>query len=171
MDKQIGNWFGLVGLVALVAGLSACSSDDGSSFGSGGNGFDGFTDSDDTGSSGDDTGGSVEENPDAPVITEMRAGFEDYPNIGMVLEVGIKYTDANDDVDGGQLILGIQEGDSQESDEVITDIGGEHAYIDSSGEIILASADFDTGLDYTITAIIQDVAGNASQTSSASTSE
>ena len=158
----------LASILWFAAALAGCASEEGGTFGSGGSSYD--YGSDDTATSGGDDTGS-ESNPDAPVITAMRAGFEDYPNIGFLLEIGISYTDANDDVDGGQLILGFEDEASGDGSEFTTDIGGEFAYIDSSGEIILAVDGVDSGLDYTVTAVIRDVAGNSSGASSASTAD
>ena len=142
----------LASILWFAAALAGCASEEGGTFGSGGSSYD--YGSDDTATSGgDDT------------------GFEDYPNIGFLLEIGISYTDANDDVDGGQLILGFEDEASGDGSEFTTDIGGEFAYIDSSGEIILAVDGVDSGLDYTVTAVIRDVAGNSSGASSASTAD
>ena len=91
------------------------------------------------GDSSDDTGPACGE-PGAPVITESRAAFADYPNIGDVIELGLTFCDEEADVAGGQVKLSVGVVDGTPSDLVDKfdqDGHGEACYIQDD-EVICA---------------------------------
>ena len=120
------------------------------------------------GDSSDDTGPACGE-PGAPVITESRAAFADYPNIGDVIELGLTFCDEEDDVSGGQVTLsvGVVDGTPSELvDKFDQDGQGEACYIQDD-EVICAISGVDTGESYSLTARIEDAQGNKSNEISA----
>jgi hypothetical protein len=120
------------------------------------------------GDSGDDTGPACGE-PGAPVITESRAAFADYPNIGDVIELGLTFCDEEADVAGGQVKLSVGVVDGTPSDLVDKfdqDGQGEACYIQDD-EVICAISGVDTGESYSLTARIEDAQGNKSNEISA----
>ena len=120
------------------------------------------------GDSSDDTGPACGE-PGAPVITESRAAFADYPNIGDVIELGLTFCDEEDDVSGGQVTLsvGVVDGTPSELvDKFDQDGQGEACYIQDE-EVICAISGVDTAESYSLTASIVDAHGNESNEISA----
>ncbi|MEY3209876.1 MAG: hypothetical protein RIT28_357 [Pseudomonadota bacterium] len=120
------------------------------------------------GDSSDDTGPACGE-PGAPVITESRAAFADYPNIGDVIELGLTFCDEEADVPGGQVKLSVGIVDGTPSDLVDKfdqDGQGEACYIQED-EVICAISGVDTGESYSLTARIEDAQGNESNEISA----
>lgn len=120
------------------------------------------------GDSSDDTGPACGE-PGAPVITESRAAFADYPNIGDVIELGLTFCDEEDDVRGGQVTLsvGVVDGTPSELvDKFDKDGQGEACYIQDE-EVICAISGVDTAESYSLTASIVDAQGNESNEISA----
>lgn len=120
------------------------------------------------GDSSDDTGPACGE-PGAPVITESRAAFADYPNIGDVIELGLTFCDEEDDVSGGQVTLsvGVVDGTPSELvDKFDQDGQGEACYIQDE-EVICAISGVDTAESYSLTASIVDAQGNESNEISA----
>lgn len=120
------------------------------------------------GDSSDDTGPACGE-PGAPVITESRAAFADYPNIGDVIELGLTFCDEEADVAGGQVKLSVGVVDGTPSDLVDKfdqDGQGEACYIQDD-EVICAISGVDTGESYSLTARIEDAQGNKSNEISA----
>ena len=59
-----------------------------------------------------------------PSLGEMEARFDDYPNIGTVIEVTITFFDPQDDVDGGWVVLSVNGGDYVDA-ETEAKIGGQ----------------------------------------------
>ena len=120
------------------------------------------------GDSSDDTGPACGE-PGAPVITESRAAFADYPNIGDVIELGLTFCDEEADVAGGQVKLSVGVVDGTPSDLVDKfdqDGQGEACYIQDD-EVICAISGVDTAESYSLTARIEDAQGNKSNEISA----
>ncbi|MBK7760930.1 MAG: hypothetical protein IPO67_04135 [Deltaproteobacteria bacterium] len=120
------------------------------------------------GDSSDDTGPACGE-PGAPVITESRAAFADYPNIGDVIELGLTFCDEEADVAGGQVKLSVGVVDGTPSDLVDKfdqDGQGEACYIQDD-EVICAISGVDTAESYSLTARIEDAQGNESNEISA----
>ena len=120
------------------------------------------------GDSSDDTGPACGE-PGAPVITESRAAFADYPNIGDVIELGLTFCDEEADVAGGQVKLSVGVVDGTPSDLVDKfdqDGQGEACYIQDD-EVICAISGVDTAESYSLTASIVDAQGNESNEISA----
>ena len=120
------------------------------------------------GDSSDDTGPACGE-PGAPVITESRAAFADYPNIGDVIELGLTFCDEEDDVSGGQVTLsvGVVDGTPSELvDKFDQDGQGEACYIQDE-EVICSISGVDTAESYSLTASIVDAQGNESNEISA----
>ena len=120
------------------------------------------------GDSSDDTGPACGE-PGAPVITESRAAFADYPNIGDVIELGLTFCDEEADVAGGQVKLSVGVVDGTPSDLVEKfdqDGQGEACYIQDD-EVICAISGVDTAESYSLTARIEDAQGNESNEISA----
>jgi hypothetical protein len=120
------------------------------------------------GDSSDDTGPACGE-PGAPVITESRAAFADYPNIGDVIELGLTFCDEEADVAGGQVKLSVGVVDGTPSDLVDKfdqDGQGEACYIQDD-EVICAISGIDTAESYSLTARIEDAQGNESNEISA----
>ena len=120
------------------------------------------------GDSSDDTGPACGE-PGAPVITESRAAFADYPNIGDVIELGLTFCDEEADVAGGQVKLSVGVVDGTPSDLVDKfdqDGQGEACYIQDD-EVICAISGVDTAESYSLTTRIEDAQGNESNEISA----
>lgn len=118
---------------------------------------------DDTSSSGDDT--SVGEG--APVLTDILGTFEDYPNIGDVVEVVITYEDNEGDVDGGVVHLDMESVDTGATASFDVDIDGELARAeinpdDDSTVVIVAVQVPSTRDSYLVTVTIEDAGGNES---------
>jgi hypothetical protein len=121
-----------------------------------------------SGDSSDDTGPACGE-PGAPAITDHRAAFADYPNIGDVIELGLTFCDEEADVPGGQVKLSVGVADGAPSDLVDKfdqDGQGEACYIQDE-EVICAISGVDTAESYSLTALIEDAQGNASNEISA----
>lgn len=115
------------------------------------------------GGGGDDTGPACGE-PGAPVITDHRAAFADYPNIGDVIELGLSFCDEEGDVPGGEvkLSVGVVDGTPSELvDKFDQDGQGEACYIEDD-EVICAISGIDTAESYSLTARIEDAQGNSS---------
>ena len=120
------------------------------------------------GDSSDDTGPACGE-PGAPAITDHRAAFAEYPNIGDVIELGLTFCDEEDDVAGGQVKLSVGIVDGTPSDLVDKfdqDGQGEACYIQED-EVICAISGVDTAESYSLTALIEDAQGNKSNEISA----
>ena len=120
------------------------------------------------GDSSDDTGPACGE-PGAPVITESRAAFADYPNIGDVIELGLTFCDEEADVAGGQVKLSVGVVDGTPSDLVDKfdqDGQGEACHIQDD-EVICAISGVDTAESYSLTARIENAQGNQSNEISA----
>lgn len=104
---------------------------------------------------------------DAPTITSLTVVFDDYPNIGKVLEVEIAYTDPQDDVDGGEVDATVSS-DAGDSQDLTLPIDGSSAWIDDqSGDVIFALEGVDTSTTYHVSLRLCDAAGNCSAESEA----
>ena len=97
-----------------------------------------------------------------PQIVNVSAGFENYPSYGWVIEVKIDFSDEDDDLEGGMVYLDIED-QFDEFEEFDLRINGQDAYIDD-GQIIFAIQDVSTGSSYTLDLVIEDAAGNMSET-------
>lgn len=116
----------------------------------------------------DDTGPGCGE-PGAPAITDHRAAFADYPNIGDVIELGLTFCDEEGDLPGGQVRLSVGLVDATPSelvDKFDQDGQGEACYIEED-EVICAISGVDTAESYSVTASVEDAQGNASNEISA----
>lgn len=113
----------------LLALLIACVQPDDNRFPSGGDPWS-VPDSDDTSvdSSTDDTGDSVPLEG-SPVITEVLAGWCDIPQYGDVIAVYISFVDAEEDVEGGRVLVDVDGTPLKGSDQV------EGLPIDSGGDV------------------------------------
>jgi hypothetical protein len=156
-------------LLALIVG---CNSED--PFFNRGGSYNEVNDSFLIDSGGGDSSGDTEttpgcDEPGAPAITDHRAAFADYPNIGDVIELGLTFCDEEADVPGGQVKLSVGVVDGTPSDLVDKfdqDGQGEACYIQED-EVICAISGVDTGESYSLTASIEDAQGNASNEISA----
>ena len=151
------RWSPLALFPILVSFACVNAKDDGA-FGSGGSsaglgGTEGGSDSGDTGSS----------DGVSPTITSLSASFEEYPNIGMVLEVTAAYTDPQDDVDGGEVALTYAE-EGEKSEEMDLSIDGSDAWVDTDeGTVVFALSGIDTDYTYELLVMLTDSSGNSSE--------
>ena len=97
---------------------------------------------------------------EAPYITDASGSFEEYPNIGMVIEIKISYLDAQDDVDDGFLHLDYSSG--RGSGSVQTNIDGHQVYVDE-GVANMAFTNVNSNMTYSFTAMLEDIEGHLSQ--------
>lgn len=95
----------------------------------------------------------------APEITNLEAGFEEFPNMGEVAKVTITYTDPQDDVSGGMVWAEFTDS-SDEAAEITADIDDTSAWLDE-GAVIFAVQDLPTGV-YVLRVRLYDVEGNGS---------
>jgi hypothetical protein len=83
---------------------------------------------DDTGAPADDTAGQGL-GGEPPVLHDLDASVDEYPDIGWVVEVVASYSDADDDLDGGKVLV-IAVLDGAEAEEQWISIDGSDARID-----------------------------------------
>lgn len=106
---------------------------------------------------------------ESPQINSVRAAFEDYPNIGTVIEVGIVYYDPQDDVEDGVVTVVLTNEDEIE-EEIELDIDGSNAWIDSDdGEVVFAVSGADDDMVYAVQVTLADSSGNSSNTETTTT--
>ena len=111
------------------------------------------TDTGDTASGGDDG---------APVFTDIVASWEDYLDFGWVLQVTAKFTDDDDDIEGGECYIDAMYG--EESTNFDGPIGTEPSdtCVVASGTLIFALKDLDTSVETTVVWSVQDTSRNVS---------
>ncbi len=141
-------------LAVVILGLTACTLGSDPAFPGGGSAWS----TDDSGSA-DDSGEVVGDG--SPVIDGVDYDWEDYPNSesGWLLNVYITYTDAEDDLEGGQAMLWL--GEQQLTLMIDSDASTREAVIDDDGRVFFA---LDTDQDdYEFQVKLKDAAGNGSE--------
>ena len=142
-----------------LLGFFACMNDkDDGVFGSGGSSADVGSTEGDTAAA-NDSGAS---DGVSPTITSLSASFEEYPNIGMVLEVTAAYTDPQDDVDGGAVSMSYSEDDGKPEEMELSIDGSDAWVVTVEGTVVFALSGFDTGTTYVVTVMLTDSSGNSS---------
>ena len=97
---------------------------------------------------------------EAPYILSAMGNFEDYPNIGKVIEITIDYLDAQNDVDDGFVHL--QYSSSRASGNESFNIDG-HEVVESDGVVTMAFRNVNQNIPYTFKVTLEDVEGHLSQ--------
>lgn len=143
----------------------ACSTTEDPTFGSGAGG----TSSDDGGAEDSGDGGGGEYDGVSPEITEVSAEFYTPPNLPTVVEVYAWWSDPQEDVDGGKVVLSVESsgGDSLNTTLAIDgpearlddDLDGSPVWFWLSGE---GGGAIDDTQSYDITIKLKDTAGNTS---------
>ncbi|MCB9742186.1 MAG: hypothetical protein H6741_18470 [Alphaproteobacteria bacterium] len=111
----------------------------------------------------DDTGdGSAQGDPDAPEILELILEFDDYANIGIVLEIVAAVDDPQDDLLNGQVFLRITPASSGETTELSYDINNTDARL-LDGDVMLAIQGVEETESYEVTLKVIDAAGHESE--------
>ncbi len=126
---------------------------------------------DTAGDTGDTAGGG---DAGAPVLTDIDLTWEEYPNIGNVLQFVAKYTDEGDDIVGGMCFIDVYNGDEAAGSfelEVSDDPDGEGVCVAVSGSLIFAIEDLDDGKSGGVSVEVMDGSRNVSATYEASTEE
>jgi hypothetical protein len=156
----------LVGALLASAPLGCVAEDEPNFGGGGGGGGDGG----DADGGTDDTGTWVDDGV-SPVIDAVTAEFYNPPNYDTVLQVYVWWTDPQGDVDGG-VVEYLIDGSDGSSLSGALDITGTEARLDDDMEgtpVYFWVAGIDTGTAYDVEVLLRDVAGNRSQSASAST--
>ena len=136
-----------------TGGTPNSDDDDGGGGGGGGDG--------DGGPSGDDTA-APSTGGDPPVLHNVDAQFDEYPNIGWVVEIVASYTDADGDVDGGKIYM-LAEVDDQPPDEKWVTIDGVEAFVDpDAGTVFYAVEVAGDDVNVFLTIALKDLANNLS---------
>jgi hypothetical protein len=98
--------------------------------------------------------------PDAPVISELEAQLETWPDIGEVLVIQMSVVDAQDDILGGTVLVSIDTGDDPL--EVTAPIDGSQAtYEDGSLWLAIGIGEIEPGT--VVTAQVEDAGGHLSE--------
>ena len=123
----------------------------------------------DNGSSSSNDGGSgvgtgdleAAENDDAPQISGVDAFFTEYEGQGDLIEVHVYYTDAQDDLEGGNMTLSYSNGETTGTDTVELEQSNASALLED-GEVTILFSNVDTSTDYQFRVRMQDAEGNYS---------
>lgn len=161
----------------LFFAFMACQSEDPAGFSTSGTGVNPNdlgpigSDSSDDGNSGGGSGSGGEdvtsgdladvENDDAPLISGVDAFFTEYEGQGDLIEVHVYYTDAQDDIEGGEMTLSYSNDDTSGTDTVSLDSENASANLED-GEVTVLFSNVDTAQDYQFRIRLQDLAGNQS---------
>lgn len=146
----------MIHLLALAVLGMACAPDDGDDFRTC------FGDECDYGS---DTGSSSESSS-TPQLENPTAYWDDYPNIGRVVEVSADYTDAEDDLVGGTLSTEVfDDGESLGSLEAEIEQDEGSAWVpEDETTVYFVIQNLNEGTAYEIDFEVTDLAGNTSDT-------
>ena len=146
----------------ILTAFFACSSNDNSSsfstFGS-------STSPNTSGSSGSSSGGTTSDDDEvsadgeSPLITGADSWYTEVTGYGEVIEMHVYYTDEQDDVDGGALLISSSAGNFQEG---IDSQDLESKIVLEDGELTTLIETDDTNESYTFTVQIVDASGNLS---------
>ena len=137
------------------------------------------TDSDDTVEDTDDT--SVEDtddpvsdrpsgwpeplDPNGPSITDLQGEFDEYPNMGTVVEVSFAYWDGQSDVQGGTVVATVSDGHSLDAEEIQAEIsatrGNSYSWIEDDRVVFVLDDVYDTR-SYDFVLMVLDRRGNRS---------
>jgi len=99
-----------------------------------------------------------------PVLLDVRTSIEDYPDIGWVMEVTLTYTDPNQDVDGGLVMLDATL-DEAAPEQFQIPIDGSQAIHDADdGTVFLAIQVSDAATSGTLSVTLVDANGHHSNT-------
>lgn len=150
-------------MVMAAMAMVACTSGD-SGLNTGGSSNDPDVWGDDTAPSGDDPG----DDGDAPTIRELVVFFDNYPNIGDVLEIQAVFEDAQDDVDGGTLDFTIVPASTGEGVDQQAEINGSDARVED-GAVMVTLQDIEVNDSYEVRAVLTDASGNRSDEAVGST--
>ncbi|MBM4392890.1 MAG: hypothetical protein FJ090_17330 [Deltaproteobacteria bacterium] len=165
----------------LVLFLAACDAGDDNGFLSGSGRYEnsawGITDTADTADTGGGGGGGGGGGEGAPVLSDVKLEWSDYPNYGIVLLIEVAFTDEGDDIVGGVVYADIfQPGDELAYSGVleIVDIAEveeqspETAYYLDDETLFFAVDNLDETEDSWLTIEAKDASGNVSSTTEAS---
>jgi len=97
---------------------------------------------------------------EAPYILSATGYFEDYPNIGKVIEITVNYLDAQDDIDDGFIHL--EYSSSRASGNESFSIDG-HEVVESDGVVTMAFRNANSNFDYNFKVMLEDIEGHLSQ--------
>ena len=121
-----------------------------------------------SGSSGGSSGGGIStgdlaaaDNDDAPQISGVDAFFTEYEGQGDIIEVHVYYTDAQDDVEGGNMTLAYSNGETEGTESIDLEETNAAARLED-GEVTILFSNVDTSLDYQFRLRMRDSEGNQS---------
>ena len=108
----------------------------------------------------DDTGIiNDQDNPNAPVISDIQAFFTEVPAVGMCIEIHVFFSDEQNDLSGGAIEVSYLS--SSVSASTTVNINGTDAILEE-GEITFIFQDVDPEETYEFEIVLRDAAGNAS---------
>ena len=109
-----------------------------------------------------DTGGS-EGDPGAPVFSSFVVTWEDFPNIGTVLQGLAEFTDENDDAVGGICYVDLFNPDFISDYQLtVSEESGNDVCLVSGNTITIAFKDLDATVAGSLTLSVKDSSGNVS---------
>ena len=152
--------------MAVLLLLAACSgTGEGGFFGSSGR-YDQPTWGDTATDTGSDTGGdtgSSTGDPGAPVLSNLEVTWEDYPNIGIVLQVIAEFTDEGDDFSGGVCYVDVFNPDYISSFEMTaSEESGSNVCLVSGTTLTMGFQDLDDSVEGAILLSVKDESNNVS---------
>ena len=105
----------------------------------------------------------------SPVLLALRMSWSDIPNVGMTISTYVDFTDAEEDVVGGQLLLSYVGGDTGEAALEVVDLTGldaskAQAIVEVTGTMFFGLANVDETQSYTFEVTTEDAHGYRSNT-------
>ncbi len=112
---------------------------------------------DDTGYPPDPPGGG-----EPPVLLEVEASFDDYPNVGWVIETRMTFTDVDNDVDGGKVLLSVALEGEEPEEQIIAIDGTGAIHMADQGQVFFAIEVANDSVEVLMDVALEDRAGNMS---------
>ena len=161
--------------MAVLLLLAACSgTDEGGFFGSSGR-YDQPTWGDTATDTGTDTGTDTSTSTGdagAPILSNLEVTWEDYPNIGMVLQVIAEFTDEGDDFAGGVCYVDVFNPDYLSSFEMTaSEEAGANVCLISGTTLTMGFQDLDDSVEGSILLAVKDESNNVSAEAAGSTED
>ncbi len=134
---------------------------DGVTPGGGGDGDTGLDTDNPPDGPGGDTGNSGATQP--PTVLDLQISVEEYPDIGWVAEMELTYTDPDDDISGGKVLLDVEiEGSEPESFTLAID-DAEAVHNESNGTVFFALSVPQSNVSGSVNVVLEDANGNQSE--------